>query len=360
MRGADSVDGKHQRLRTQTANFAAMTAQRIRRRHLRLLWAVPLTVAVAVASIVWMMHRPLELTDDVLVFIPMNTSVVAAVDSVDAHCNLPTPWLVSLTARLVVRATDATIQSGWYVISPDDDQWDVVQILFDGERRPTVRLTIPEGLTYKEIGGLVRRVVESDSAAFVAWCEDDDTIDEYAAGAPSIEGYLMPDTYDFFWRAPAEQIGERLAEEFRRRHADSIPSLEQLTLASIIQAEAVVRSEMPRISGVYVNRLERGMRLAADPTVQYGLGAKKRLLYRDLEKDTPYNTYMHPGLPPGPINNPGMSAVVAARHPEKHGYLFFVARGDGSGKHRFAKSGWEHQQNVQRYRSARREGASAE
>ena len=319
-----------------------------------------LSIIVAVAAIWWLLRRPLPIDDDVLVFIPMNTSVVAAVDSVHAGCNLPTPDLVSVAARVVARVTDATIQSGWYVISPDDDQWDVVQILFEGTRRPTVRLTIPEGMTYREIGGLIREVVESDSAAFAAWCEDDDVIDEYAAGAPSMEGFLMPDTYDFFWRAPAEQIGERLAEEFRRRHADSLPTLEELTLASIVQAEAVLRSEMPRIAGVYVNRLDRGMRLAADPTVQYGLGAKKRLLYRDLKKDTPWNTYMHTGLPPGPINNPGMSAVAAARHPERHGYLFFVARGDGSGRHRFATSGWEHQRNVRSYRSARRQGASTQ
>lgn len=331
-----------------------MTDLRSRLRLLRPRWVVLLAVVVAILTIWWMMLRPVGVNDDVLVFLPMNTSVVAAVDSVDARCNLPTPWLVSLAARLVARTTDATIQSGWYVISPDDDQWDVVQLLFDGTRRPTVRLTVPEGLTYKEIGGLIREVVESDSAAFVAWCERSDVVAEYTAEAPSMEGYLMPDTYDFFWRAPAEQIGERLAEEFRRRHADSVPTLEELTLASIIQAEAVVQAEMPRISGVYVNRLQQDMRLAADPTVQYGLGSKKRLLFRDLKHDTPWNTYMHTGLPPGPINNPGMQAVVAARHPEQHAFLFFVARGDGSGKHRFAKNGWEHQRNVQQYRRARR------
>lgn len=302
----------------------------------------------------WIMSRQVDVADDALVFLPLNTSVVAAVDSVHAHANLPTPWLVQLSARAVARLTGATIQSGWYVVSPESTQWDVVMMLFNSERRPTVRVTIPEGLTYREIAGLLARTVESDSAAFVAWCEAPSSRRDYTTGAPSMEGYLMPDTYDFFWRTPAEDVAVRLAEEWQRRHADSTPTLEEVTLASIIQAETAAEREMPRIAGVYRNRLEKGMPLAADPTVQYGLGEKRRLYYKDLDKDTPYNTYLHAGLPPGPINNPGMAAIAAARHPEEHDFYFFVARGDGSGTHRFAKSGWEHQRNVQRYRRARR------
>ena len=123
--------------------------------------------------------------------------------------------------------------------------------------------------------------------------------------------------------------------------------------ASIVQAETGAIEEMPRIAGVYANRLTRGMRLEADPTVQYGLGIKRRLLYRDLDKPHAYNTYVHSGLPPGPINCPGREALVATLNPESHNYIFFVARGDGSGMHNFAITGAEHALNVKRYRATR-------
>ncbi len=163
----------------------------------------------------------------------------------------------------------------------------------------------------------------------------------------------MPDTYDFFWRMEAADVGDRLAREWIQRHQDSTPTYNEVILASIVQAEAASVGEMPRIAGVYQNRLKRGMTLSADPTVQYGLGDRRRLYYRDLAIDTPWNTYLHTGLPPTPINNPGMAAVDAARHPEVHNYLYFVARGDSSGTHRFATSDRAHAENVRAYRRAR-------
>jgi len=119
-----------------------------------------------------------------------------------------------------------------------------------------------------------------------------------------------------------------------------------LTLASIIEAETPVISERKRVSGVFHNRLKKKMPLAADPTIQYALGThKKRLLYSDLEVDSPYNTYKNAGLPPGPINSPSYSSIEAALTPEVHNYLFFVAKGDGSNTHNFAKNYDEHQNN---------------
>ncbi|MGA0833464.1 MAG: endolytic transglycosylase MltG [Candidatus Kapaibacteriota bacterium] len=316
--------------------------------------AVGIVLMLTVAGVLTGLHT--ANTDEQTVYIPPQSSVRSSIDLVHQACTFPTPRLVSLTGRLIARVHQRTVQAGWYRFPAHSTQWDVLVGLFSGSSRPTVRVTIPEGLTYREIASLLSTRIEVDSAAFVQWCEDDQTLSSYGLSqktSPTMEGYLMPDTYDFFWRMDASEVGDRLAREWQQRHQDSVPSYRELILASIVQAEAVNTAEMPRIAGVYTNRLKRGMTLAADPTVQYGLGDRRRLLYRDLAVDTPWNTYLHTGLPPTPINNPGEDAIRAARHPEVHDYLYFVARGDASGNHRFASNDRAHAENVRAYRRAR-------
>jgi UPF0755 protein len=242
------------------------------------------------------------------------------------------------------------------MIQPGDSQWDVVLGVFSGKRRPHERVTIPEGLTYREIARVLARKAEIDSAAFVAWCEEDSVIQRFAPGAPSMEGYLMPETYDILWRDDAASVATMMAVQAQHTWT-SLGSPEDrhraLTLASIVQSEAASVPEMPRIAGVYANRLRIGMRLEADPTVQYAIGAKRRVLYRDLAASHAYNTYIHVGLPPGPISNPGKAAMQAALLPERHAFLFFVAKGDGSGTHYFSTNGAQHIKNVAMYRRER-------
>jgi UPF0755 protein len=153
-----------------------------------------------------------------------------------------------------------------------------------------------------------------------------------------------------------------MVDGFKRFYTDSLPErqnylevsqLDILTLASIVEAEANVDNERPIIAGVYWNRLRKRMRLEADPTVQYALGEEKRLRFKDLNINSPYNTYRHRGLPPGPINNPGKSSIIATLYPDQHGYLYFVATGTGG--HYFAKSYKDHQKNIRQYQRTRRE-----
>ncbi|MDZ4745613.1 MAG: endolytic transglycosylase MltG [bacterium] len=310
----------------------------------------------------WLFTRPITIASDGFVFISPSTTVVHAVDSVNAHCELTSPWLVKITARIVARVTSRTVQAGWYKFNPTHTQLDVLRALFSGDKRPTVRVTIPEGSTYRTIASILARDVQCDSAAFVRWCESDSICTVYGASEASMEGYLKPDTYEFFWRTDPSRIGDRMAQAFQtmwrnecegRLKQTGYTRHEIVTLASIVQAETGANAEMPRIAGVYLNRLSLGMRLEADPTVQYGLGIKRRLLYSDLNKPHAYNTYAHTGLPPGPINNPGLSALLASLEPESHNYIFFVARGDESGLHNFARTGAEHALNVKRYRATR-------
>lgn len=330
---------------------------------LRKLALVALAFFVCGTAVVWWtLSRPIDVRGDGSVRVPRGSSVTAAVAAVHAVCPLPHPTLMMWSARIMARATGRSVQSGWYAFKQGDTQWDVLRSLFSGHRRPSVRVTIPEGRSYREIGGILARTLHADSAAFVRWCEADSVIERYGAQAGSMEGYLMPDTYAFFMREDADVIGTRMADRFVNVWRSAAEGLlaesgrtqhEILTLASIVQMEAADVAEMPRIAGVYANRLQRGMRLEADPTVQYALGAKRRVLYRHLSDTSPYNTYVHAGLPPGPIANVGTAAIKAALRPEDHAYVFFVAKGDGSGQHNFARTGAEHARNVRLYRARR-------
>lgn len=309
----------------------------------------------------WLLLRPITLHGDGFVYVARSSSVASALDTVARHVTLPTPRFTSFAAKMAARLTSKRIQAGWYQFRDGDTQWDVLKALFSAHRRPTVRVTIPEGLTFVEIASILRRVARVDSAAFHTWCERDSICQRFGVPAGSMEGYLKPDTYEFFMREDAASVGTRMATAFAamwEREAEGLLAAtgrtkhDLLTLASIVQTEAAQVDEMPRIAGVYSNRLDRGMKLEADPTVQYALGAKRRLRYRDLDVSSAYNTYAHAGLPPGPIANVGLDAIKASLEPEQHNFMFFVA--DGTGRHRFATTGAQHLRNVALYRAERR------
>lgn len=311
-------------------------------------------IIVLCGGFVWyLLSLHIGATGSTLVLIPRNTPIVSAVDSINVKCKLPTRWLVALFARTTARITNARIKSGWYVFTSDDTQLDILKALFTGKRRPIVKVTIPEGLTYREIAGLIDRIVGTDSADFVRWCESHP---EGNGSHESVEGYLMPDTYEFYWKDEASVIGSRLLDNWKTKMGSLSASNTDVILASIVQAEAASVAEMPRIAGVYHNRLKNDMKLEADPTVQYGIGQKRRLLYEDLASANPWNTYRISGLPPTPINNPGYSALKAVMEPEQHDFLFFVSRGDSTGEHRFARTAGEHARNVMLYRKQKRLG----
>jgi UPF0755 protein len=223
-------------------------------------------------------------------------------------------------------------------------------------------VTIPEGLNIRQMGRLFQRQIGLDSAKFVEKAKNDSLINLLGIEAENLEGFLFPDTYRFSFSPTGEnekEIINIMVSEFRRKLSDTLKQsmekadltlMEVITMASIIEGETRYEPEKKTISGVYYNRLKRRMKLEADPTVQYVIpgGPKARLKYSDLKYPSPYNTYLNRGLPPGPINNPGLSSIIAAIYPEKHRFLYFVAKGDGS--HRFAETYSEHKKNIQEYR----------
>jgi len=251
---------------------------------------------------------------------------------------------------------DSRLQAGLYEFGPDFSEMEVLLVLKSGEvaRR---RLTVPEGYRATQIAALLDGVLGIDSGEFMELVHDPEFISEKGLSAPSLEGYLHPDTYHFRLDSDARSTIERMVGETlsffdggMRARADSLGLTRHqvLTLASIIESEAMLDSERGRISAVYHNRLERGWRLEADPTVRYALGNyRRKLYYGDLDADSPYNTYRNAGLPPGPICSPGRASIRAALYPTRDSRdFFFVANGDGS--HTFSESYREHIEAQQR------------
>lgn len=235
---------------------------------------------------------------------------------------------------------------------------DLLDLFISGECDFQRTFTINPGQTIKWLGLRLQKYLYIDSSAFVSLANSKPFADSLGLNRNSFEGYLFADDYEIYESSsPAEAI-TMFYDAFKNFYNDTLISRakeigftvnEIITLASIIKGETNNEDEMKRISGVYHNRLRIGMKLQADPTIQYILpGGWKRLTFKDLEINSPYNTYKYFGLPPGPINSPGKTAILAALYPEKNNYLYFVA--DGKGGHNFSKTLEEHNRNVKKYR----------
>ena len=225
----------------------------------------------------------------------------------------------------------------------------------------TVAVAVVEGATLREMAGTLAQVTADDSAEVVAALTDSALAARLGVPAPNLEGYLFPDTYRF---APGVGVGQVIGsmwlrqqdvwneERLARLDSLGISKHDALTLASIVQAETARAEEMPSIASVYHNRLQRGWRLQADPTVLYALGGwRSRLLYAAMDSVAahPYNTYTRYGLPPGPIGSPGEDAIDAALWPAQEPFMFFVA--GVNGYHEFSETLAEHNRAVARQRN---------
>lgn len=235
---------------------------------------------------------------------------------------------------------------------------DLLDLFISGKCDYQRTLSIKPGQTIKWLAHRLEKYVYIDSTEFVNVANNSEFADSLGLKQNSFEGYLFASDYRIFERNSPREVITLFYNSFKEFYNDSLIARtkelgfsihEIITLASIIKGETHKEEEMSRISGVYHNRLRIGMKLQADPTIQYVLpNGWKRLTFKDLELDSPYNTYKYFGLPPGPINSPGKSAILAALYPEKNNYLYFVA--DGTGGHLFGRTLNEHNNNVKKYR----------
>ena len=223
-------------------------------------------------------------------------------------------------------------------------------------------ITVLEGWTIYQIANELERELKISKKTFLRLCNDQRVIKLFNLEGNSLEGYLFPDTYTFAEGVDPYLVLTRMVNEFINNITKSMEVqaqemnmslLEVITLASIIEGEAIYDSERAIISAVYHNRLKRGMKLQADPTIQYIIDdGPRRLLNNDLKIESKYNTYLYRGLPPGPINSPGKESIIAALYPSVNEYLYFVARGDGY--HTFSTNEKDHNKAKKKFQEVRR------
>ncbi len=284
------------------------------------------------------------------------------IDSLYENDLIPSKTNMHIVAFLY--SAETKIKAGQYYIPNGLNYFQLIDLLIEGAGGPQTLVTIPEGIWQHNLAELLSEKMGIDEKEFMSLSSDNKYLESIGIMKKNLEGYLLPNTYYFFDGSTNDEIILKLKSEMDKlfEREDVMTSMKKLkmdkhkilTMASIIDGESNLSSEYRRISGVYYNRLKKGMRLQADPTVQYlkrNRRSRNKVYYKDLEIDSPYNTYKYRGLPPGPINNPGKDAVLAAIFPEEHEYYYFVA--DGTGGHKFAKSSSEHQRNVAAYRKWR-------
>ena len=254
---------------------------------------------------------------------------------------------------------ERTFKPGHYVLKPGMSVIEVARMLKLGMQTP-VRVTINNVRTPAQLAGKLARQIEADSATIVGALTDPATARKAGFDSVTLFSMFIPDTYEFYWTVSPAQFIERMRREYDRfwtpqrdakRQRSGLSRLEVMTLASIVYEETRQSDEMPRIAGVYINRLRKGWPLQADPTVKYALQefGLRRILHRHLKYPSPYNTYIKKGLPPSPICMPGRNAIDAVLDFERHDYMFFCARPTFDGYHNFARTLREHNANARAY-----------
>jgi UPF0755 protein len=273
-------------------------------------------------------------------------------------------WAFEVWARL--EGEERSVRSGEYELGRGQSLGATLEALVAGPLL-TRAVTLPEGLTRTQTIEVLAGVLELDAAVLDSLTRHPPPALRERLGlaeGETLEGYLYPETYRFAKGVSESTVVEALVSTFESAIDDSMRARAEerelefrdvVTLASIVEAEAVLDEERAEIAAVYTNRLRRGWKLEADPTVAYALDKiGDRLTFRDLEVDSPYNTYRNPGLPPGPINSPGRASIAAVLWPDPESQaMYFVA--DGEGGHRFSRTWEEHQAAVREYRAVQRE-----
>lgn len=253
----------------------------------------------------------------------------------------------------------AAFKPGHYTLSPGMSVVRIARILKLGLQTP-VRVTINNVRTPAQLAQKLARQLDADSAAFMRVFVSPEQAARVGFDSVTLFSMFIPDSYEFYWTVSPEELVRRMKRGYDRfwtpardslRRRSGLSRLEVMTLASIVYEETRKSDEMPRVAGVYVNRLNKGIPLQADPTVKYAMQdfALRRILYKHLKYSSPYNTYINKGLPPSPICMPGKNAIDAVLNFEKHDYIFFCARPEFDGYHNFARTLAEHNANARAY-----------
>tara|TARA_R110002074_G_scaffold161480_4_gene319381 strand:+ start:53511 stop:54554 length:1044 start_codon:yes stop_codon:yes gene_type:complete len=256
------------------------------------------------------------------------------------------------------------IKAGRYKLTKDMNNNEIVNSLRSGNLPVNVSFNNQENVN--DLAGRIAIQIEADSSSLVAAFKDTEFLKSNGFNEDNLISPYIPNSYEFFWNTSATAFRDRMLKEYNRFWNDAriekaktlgLKPNEVIALASIVHKETAKVDERPTVAGVYLNRLKKGMLLQADPTVIYAIKKEtgnfdtiiKRVLYKDLEMDSPYNTYKYAGLPPGPIAMPDITAIDAVLNPKKHNYYYFVANVEKFGYHMFAENLTQHNRNKEQY-----------
>lgn len=337
--------------------------RKIRNILLVLLGVFALAAGVVAYMLYTWIYRPslVNLTEDTAyVYVPTGSDYSALLENLKE-----TGWVKNIRALDWVaqkKNLPAHIHPGRYEVFRDMSNDSLVNLLRSG-RQSEIMVTFQAKRTLSALAGVLAKQLEPDSLAFDLVFRDTVLMDSLGFQPENWISMFLPNSYRFFWNTPARGFVERMHREYQnfwneerriKLNSTGLNVDELMTLASIIQDETARLADMPRIAGVYMNRLERGIKLQACPTVIYAWGEPRirRLLNRHLTIDSPYNTYIHRGLPPGPIRMASIQAIDACLNYERHDYFYFSAREDFSGETVYARTYREHLNNARKYQRA--------
>ena len=305
----------------------------------------------------WIFEPNTNISEPYELYIKSQTTYEELQNQLITDSVLVNSWSFTQVSKLMKYGPDQ-IPSGRYIIQPDWSNKQIISALRAGRQSP-IKLTISTARTVEDIAGVVAKKIEPDSTEILALFNDASLIEEYGFKPETIISMILPDTYEMYWNTDAKGFFSKMKDEYDKywaKYSERIESLDMSpeeisTLASIVEKESNSTTERPIIAGVYLNRLEQGVKLQADPTVVFGIGdfTIRRVLNRHLAQDTPYNTYLHEGLPPGPICMPSKSSLEAVINAEEHDYLFFCSKPGYNAGHAFAVDNRQHERNAAVY-----------
>lgn len=335
-----------------------------KRKKLKIFITILSILLVVILALGWYIRstvfQPLELAETAYIYITPSTTYDEVVEKIKSKTELPSDKVFGLIAERM--NYPQKIQSGRYAIQDGMTVPEMIRMLRAGNQAPT-NLTFNNMRTKEDLAGRISEQLMLDSVSIITALNDSSTVNQLGFEDKTIVAMFIPNTYEVYWNTSLDNMLGRMQKEYnrfwneeRKAKAEKIglSPIEVSTLASIVEEEATYADEYPIVAGLYLNRLRCGQRLEADPTVKFAVGdfSLRRILYKHLEVESPYNTYRNEGLPPGPIRVPSIKGIDATLSPADHNYLYMVAKEDLSGRHNFSTTYAEHIRNARKYQRA--------
>lgn len=339
-----------------------MTRKQKKRGRKIILWTLFLLFIIALAAAFVAkrtIFKPFNIKEPAYIYIDKERNYENVISQLK-NANLPSEKMFRILSERMNYPTK--IKTGRYAIENGMTMPDVIRMLRAGNQSP-VKVTFNNMRTKENLAGRISQQLMIDSLSLLDAVNNESKINALGFDENTIPAMFIPNTYEVYWDIGVESFINRMKREYdafwnadRKAKAEKIglTPMQVSVLASIVEEEATYSDEYPIVAGLYLNRLKKGMRLEADPTVKFAVGdfSLRRILFRHLEVESPYNTYKNTGLPPGPIRIPSIKAIDGTLSPESHNYLFMCAKEDLSGRHNFATTHAEHARNAARYQQA--------